>query len=219
MANLNKREAYSKSLYIAIVVLIILFIADFIYGRYNDKLIANRVYDQLVTIDRQLDNLQDSAQQIVAQKNTNSQIIDVVKGLTKDNFVDNKQTLLISVAKLDYNPAVKAKLESEIAAANKTNVKLQLKQINMTLRELKYQHNLEVKAFNSQIEQVTSQVASVKTEIMKIHGENMQRLELAKLDFITRKLTKTAHEIHQAFYTSLIDEVLDTAFKDGTESK
>lgn len=223
---MKNNSGMSRGLGLLIVLFgIAIFSAYYYYSMEHDKQLANQVYDQMLTVDSQLDTLKESAQIIIAHKTLNDQIISTVKQITPDNYLANQSQLGSLVNQIDYNPVTKAKFESAITLLNSVStnpkeIKRNLKLLNIAARELKYQHNQEVTAFNQQIAAITSQVGEIKTEISHIHGDKLQKLELAKLNFISKKLKETAHSLAAAFYTSLVDDVLDTVVADsGAESK
>lgn len=206
------------------LLIVLLFIAAFgvyyYYSGQQDKRLADQVYNQMLTIDGQLDSLKESAQIIISHKSLDDQIISTVKQIAPDTYIANEGQLTSLVSQIDYNPVTKAKFESAITllnsvSSNPKEIKRNLKLLSIAARELKYQHNQEVTAFNQQITSITSQVNDIKTAISHIHGDKLQKLELAKLSFISKKLGETAHSLSSAFYKSLIGDVIDTAVVDA----
>ena len=206
------------------LLIVLLFIAAFgvyyYYSGQQDKRLADQVYNQMLTIDGQLDSLKESAQTIIAHKSLDDQIISTVKQIAPDTYMVNQGQLSSLVSQIDYNPVTKAKFESAITFLNSVSnnpkeLKRNLKLLKIAARELKYQHNQEVTAFNQQIASITSQVNNIKTEISHIHGDRLQKLELAKLSFISKKLGETAHSLSSAFYKNLIGDIIDTAVVDS----
>lgn len=218
---MKSNSGMSRGLGLLIVLFgVAIFGAYYYYSQEHDKQLANQVYNQMLTIDGQLDSLKESAQTIIAHKSLNDQIISTVKQIAPDTYMANQGQLSSLVSQIDYNPATKAKFESAITllnsvSSNPKEIKRNLKLLSIVARELKYQHNQEVTAFNQQITSITSQVNDIKTEISHIHGDKLQQLELAKLSFISKKLKETAHSLAAAFYTSLVGDVLDTAVIDA----
>lgn len=212
-------------------LLVVLVIVVFLYGAYyyytskEDKTLADQVYNQLLVIDGQLDNLNLTAESISSQKKLNDQIVTEVNQITPNNFSSEKPNLEQLINQINYNPQTAQKFESAITLLGSFNnnpkeLKRNLKLLKLAVRELKYQHNQEITRFNQQISVITTQIASIKDEISHIHTDRLQELELAKLKYISKKLSETAHSLQAAFYTNLVDDVLDTVIEDaGAESK
>jgi hypothetical protein len=205
---------------LVVLLLIAAFGVYYYYSGQQDKRLADQVYNQMLTIDGQLDSLKESAQIIIAHKTLNDQIINIVKQIAPDTYMAYQGQLSSLVSQIDYNPVTRAKFESAITLLNSVStnpkqIKRNRKLLNVAARELKYQHNQEVTAFNQQIASITSQVSDIRTEISHIHGDKLQKLELAKLNFISKKLKETAHSLASAFYASLVDDVLDTVVADS----
>lgn len=186
----------------------------FFYMHERDHQIADKVYQQLLSIDIQLDQLQESATAIKAEKDTNSELIKSIKALTKDNIETNKASVITMIDKVSYNDGVKAQLLSLITATTDQNFKIQRKLIIRQLRELKYQYNLEVQQFNNKIDQITTQVGQLKDQVAKIKSDDLQDLESAKLKFIVNKLKTTINDMHESIVTEIVDDVIDKSESD-----
>ena len=159
----------------------------------------------MVVMDQQLDQLQESANMISSQKSSNDKLIGALKALTKDNFMASKADVIQLVKQLDYAPQIESSLLNSLNAASPSNYALQSKNITAQIRLLKYQHDLSITQFNQQISTLSTQVTTIKNQINSISNDSLHDLELAKLQFISHKLTKTMHLLKE----SLLQEVLD----------
>ena len=198
----------------SIILLIAAVAIYFFYMHERDHRIADKVYQQLLSIDIQLDQLQESATVIKAEKETNSDLAQSIKALTKDNIETKKASVIATINKVSYNDDVKAQLLSLITATTSQNFKVQRKLIIKQLRELKYQYSLEVQQFNNKIDQITAQVAQLKDQVAKIKSDDLQDLESAKLKFIVKKLKTTISDMHESLVTEIVDDVIDKAESD-----
>lgn len=216
--NVFIRNSKGISLFAIIILIIALVLVHFYYERQKDELIANQVYHKLSIIDVELNQLQQLAQELIAQKKVNMQVIEAVKELNKENLLDNKAKLAVVVAKIDYDEEAKAEFESEIRGINTLNTKLQLRLIKKTTRELKYRYNLEINDFDKQIGEITAQTVNIKKQIMQIKGDDLRQLELAKLKFIQRKLKMTGHMLHKGFLEIILKNVIDKKAEKKSES-
>lgn len=197
------------------IILIIAAIAVyFFYMHERDHRIADKIYQQLLSIDIQLDQLQESATAIKTEKETNSELIKSVKALTKDNIETNKASAIAIINKINYNDEVKAQLLSLMTTTTGQNFKVQRKLIIKQLRELKYQHDIDAQQFNNKIDQITAQVSQIKDQVSKIKSDDLQDLETAKLKFIAKKLKNTINDMHESLVTEIVDDVIDKAESD-----
>ncbi|RTL13338.1 MAG: hypothetical protein EKK54_01035 [Neisseriaceae bacterium] len=197
------------------IILIIAAIAVyFFYMHERDHRIADKIYQQLLSIDIQLDQLQESATAIKTEKETNSELIKSVKALTKDNIETNKASVIAIINKINYNDEVKAQLLSLMTTTTGQNFKVQRKLIIKQLRELKYQHDIDAQQFNNKIDQITAQVSQIKDQVSKIKSDDLQDLETAKLKFIAKKLKNTINDMHESLVTEIVDDVIDKAESD-----
>lgn len=188
-----------------IVLIVILVVGYMVYSHEHSQSVAKQVYQEMVVIDQQLDQLQESANVIIAQHSTNMQLVTALKGLTKDNFVANRAHVIQLTKQLNYVPQVESNLLSVLNSANPSNYIKAHKDISAQLRVLKYQHNLAITQFNQQISSLTTQVAAIKSQIGSISSDSLHGLELAKLRFISHKLAKTMSLLNE----SLVEEILD----------
>lgn len=197
------------------IILIIAAIAVyFFYMHERDHRIADKIYQQLLSIDIQLDQLQESATAIKTEKETNSELIKSVKALTKDNIETNKASVIAIINKINYNDEVKAQLLSLMTTTTSQNFNVQRKLIIKQLRELKYQHGVDAQQFNNKIDQITAQVSQIKDQVSKIKSDDLQDLETAKLKFIAKKLKNTINDMHESLVTEIVDDVIDKAESD-----
>ena len=207
-----------KSLFAGIALLLVcLGVAYYQHSYSHDKTQSAQIYQQLLVIDKQLDSLQESAALINHQKQVNLQIFSIAKNISKDTFMANKDALLTAVANATFIPLFQSKIESEIQATTNANLKLQLHLIKNTLHELKYSQNQQIEQFNQQIAQINSQLIQINQEIMQIKNTNLHDLELAKLKYISHKLSITAEQLNAAFYKQVVDDILDTLATDDAE--
>ena len=216
-ANSSSRQGFSL---LILFIFIVLYGAYYYYSGNQDKKLADQVYNELVVVDGQLDNLKIAAESIVAQKQLNDKVINEVNQVTPDNFHLERDNLNQLIQQINYNLATQQKFESTVAFLTSVEndpkeLKRNLKLLKIAARELKYQHNREVTGFNQQISVITNQVSMIKNQVSNIHTNKLQELELAKLKFISRKLAETAHSLNAAFYNDLVDDVLDTVIDDA----
>ena len=176
-----------------------------VYSHEHSKKVAQQVYQEMVVMDQQLDQLQESANMISSQKASNDKLIGALKALTKDNFMANKNDAIQLVKQLDYAPQIESSLLNSLNAASPSSYALQRKNITAQIRVLKYQHNLSITQFNQQISALSTQVTTIKNQINSISNDSLHDLELAKLQFISHKLAKTMHLLK----ASLVQEVLE----------
>lgn len=188
-----------------IVLIIILVIGYLIYGHEHSQSVAKQVYQEMVVIDQQLDQMQESANVIIAQHSTNVKLVTTLKGLTKDNFLANRANVIKLAQQLSYAPQVESNIINALNSANPSTYGAVHQNIAAQIRVLNYQHNLMITQFNQQIGSLTSQVANIKTQIGSISSDSLHGLELAKLRFISHKLAKTINLLNE----SLIQEILD----------
>lgn len=206
--NHNKSKSY---ILWSIIIIIGAIAAYFFYAHNQDRRIANSVYQQLLSIDNQLDNLQESATVLKTEKSINSAVIRDVNSLTKDNITTNKPALLKQIDNINYNDAVRSQLTSLLNAATGQNFKVQRKLIIQQLRLLKYQNAQDIQQFNNQISHITDQVTQIKDQVAKIKSDDLQDLESAKLKFIVKKLKTTISDMHESLVTEIVDDVIDKA--------
>lgn len=197
------------------IILIIAAIAVyFFYMHERDHRIADKIYQQLLSIDIQLDQLQESATVIKTEKETNSELIKSVKALTKDNVETNKASVIAIINEINYNDEVKTQLLSLMTTTTSQNFNVQRKLIIKQLRELKYQHGVDAQQFNNKVDQITAQVSQIKDQVAKIKSDDLQDLETAKLKFIAKKLKNTINDMHESLVTEIVDDVIDKAESD-----
>lgn len=207
----NKQSSSKNYILWSMLIVIGAIAAYFFYAHEQDRRIANSVYQQLLSIDSQLDNLQESAITIKTEKTTNTTVIQSIKSLTKDNIDANKTTILEQVKQITYNDAVKAQLTALLNSTSSQNFKTQHKLIIQQLRLLKYQNGMDVQQFNNQIGHITDQVSQLKDQVAKIKSDDLQDLESAKLKFIVKKLKNTINDMHESLVTEIVDDVIDKA--------
>jgi hypothetical protein len=206
MTTPNKYWTLAKSNPLKIITLIVaLIVVYLVYSHEHSKKVAQQVYQEMVVMDQQLDQLQESANMISSQKSSNDKLIGALKALTKDNFMASKADVIQLVKQLDYAPQIESSLLNSLNAASPSNYALQSKNITAQIRLLKYQHDLSITQFNQQISTLSTQVTTIKNQINSISNDSLHDLELAKLQFISHKLTKTMHLLKE----SLLQEVLD----------
>lgn len=186
-------------------LIIILVIGYLVYGHEHSQSVAKQVYQEMVVIDQQLDQMQESANVIIAQHSTNVKLVTTLKGLTKDNFLANRANVIKLAQQLSYAPQVESNIINALNSANPSTYGAVHQNIAAQIRVLNYQHNLMITQFNQQIGSLTSQVANIKTQIGSISSDSLHGLELAKLRFISHKLAKTMSLLNE----SLIQEILD----------
>ena len=194
-----------------IVLIVILVVGYLIYGHEHSQNIAKQVYQEMVVIDQQLDQMQESANVIIAQHSTNVQLVTTLKGLTKDNFSTNRAQVIKLVKQLNYTPQVESNILNALNLASPSTYAEVHKNISAQIRVLNYQHNLAITQFNQQISSLTTQVTAIKNQIGSISSDSLHGLELAKLRFISHKLAKTMSLLNE----SLVQEILD----DDTSAK
>lgn len=201
-------------------LIVIIIIGALVVGLYyvfsyeRDKYIANKVYQQMINLDTQMNKLQESAAAIKAEKTNDSMVINAVSSLTRDNFMDNRDHAISVVKELANHPDIESNLIAELSAMNSLpNFKINIKKAKTEIRILKYQHNQQVNEFNQQITDITQQVSEMKQQISRIKGTNLHNLELAKLHFISRKLAKTVSDLHDSIVQEILDDAVDNAQK------
>ena len=207
----NKQNKSQNYVLWSIIIVIGAIAAYFFYAHEQDRRIANRIYQQLLSIDSQLDSLQESATMIKTEKITNTAIIQSIKSLTKDNIDTNKTATLEQVKQITYNDVVKVQLTALLNSSSSQNFKTQRKLIIQQLRLLKYQNGMDVQQFNNQIVHITDQVSQLKDQVAKIKSDDLQDLESAKLKFIVKKLITTISDMHESLVTEIVDDVIDKA--------
>jgi hypothetical protein len=207
----NKQNKSQNYVLWSIIIVIGAIAAYFFYAHEQDRRIANRIYQQLLSIDSQLDSLQESATMIKTEKITNTAIIQSIKSLTKDNIDTNKTATLEQVKQITYNDVVKVQLTALLNSSSSQNFKTQRKLIIQQLRLLKYQNGMDVQQFNNQIVHITDQVSQLKDQVAKIKSDDLQDLESAKLKFIVKKLKTTISDMHESLVTEIVDDVIDKA--------
>jgi regulator of replication initiation timing len=207
----NKQNKSQNYVLWSIIIVIGAIAAYFFYAHEQDRRIANRIYQQLLSIDSQLDSLQESATMIKTEKITNTAIIQSIKSLTKDNIDTNKTATLEQVKQITYNDVVKVQLTALLNSSSSQNFKTQRKLIIQQLRLLKYQNGMDVQQFNNQIGHITDQVSQLKDQVAKIKSNDLQDLESAKLKFIVKKLKTTISDMHESLVTEIVDDVIDKA--------
>ena len=210
----NKQNKSKSYILWSIIIVIGAIAAYFFYAHEQDRRIANSVYQQLLSIDSQLDSLQESATVLKTEKTTNSAVIQGFKSLTKDNIATTKSTVQEQINNISYNDTVKSQLTSLLNTTSSQNFKIQRKLIIQQLRLLKYQNGQDIQQFNNQISHITDQVSQLKDQVAKIKSDDLQDLESAKLKFIVKKLKTTISDMHESLVTEIVDDVIDKAESD-----
>lgn len=206
MADSKNYVNYVKNNPLKVIGLIVILVIGYlIYGHEHSQSVAKQVYQEMVVIDQQLDQMQESANVIIVQHSTNIKLVTTLKGLTKDNFLANRANVTQLVKQLKYAPQVESSILNSLNSANPSTYGAVHKSISAQIRVLNYQHNLMITQFNQQISSLTAQVANIKTQISSISSDSLHGLELAKLRFISHKLAKTMSLLNE----SLIQEILD----------
>lgn len=199
-----------KILSILIIIVLILGIVGYkFYEREHDQHVAKDVYAQMVQIDKHLDALKESALELHHEQDINTQIINRFNGINKDNLLEQKDSFITAVKQLTYDNVSESKIITIMTSATPQTFKNDRRKLKEVLRELKYNHNQHVKLFNDQITQITNQVKDITSEVSSIDSDHLQRLELARLKFISNKLSQTVTELSGSLWDKLLDEVIE----------
>lgn len=194
---------------IVIAVLILSAVTYHFYNKERDQHIANRIYEQMIVIDNRLDLLKESAEELHKQQDMNTQVIHGFNDLTKENFDEQKSGFADLVKQLTYDEKVESQLLKSISQTNSKNFKVNRKILKDDLQLLKYDYAQNVSNFNKQIADITAQVKDLNAQIATINSDNIQRLELARLKFISNKLSKTMTELTGSFWDKILDDVVE----------
>lgn len=199
-----------KILSILIIIGLILGVVGYkFYEREHDQYVAKDVYAQMVQIDKHLDALKESALELHHEQDINTQIINHFNDINKDNLLEQKDSFITAVKQLTYDSTSESKLITLMKVSTPPTFKNDRRKLKEVLRELKYNHNQRVKSFNDQITQITNQVKDITSEVSSIDSDHLQRLELARLKFISNKLSQTVTELSGSLWDKLLDEVIE----------
>lgn len=199
-----------KILSILIIVALILGVVAYkFYEREHDQYIANNVYQKMVQIDKHLDALKESALELHHEQDINSQVINGFNVINKDNLLDERGVFITTVKQLTYDKVSESKILAIMTKTTPQTFKMDRHNLKEALREMKYNHNQRVKEFDSQITQITAQVKDLSSDISSIDSDHLQRLEVARLKFISSKLSQTVTELTGSFWDKLLDEVVE----------
>lgn len=208
-----------KKIILSIIVSVLAIVVGYhYYNKIHDQRTADKVYQQMLVIDSSLDQLKESATTLHQWKSVNAQVIHGFNNLNVANFDEQKSGFLELINQLKFDNQVESQLLAITRQTTAKNFKLQRKLIKSKLQALKYDYNQHVDGFNKQISDLTSQVQTLKTAIATITSDNLQDLELARLKFISHKMSHTVTELNGSFIDSILEDVVEKDHISDTDS-
>lgn len=194
---------------IVILAVCVLYAGYFYINRIHDRYIADEVYSKMVIMDNELTELQQEAKSLHVEKDTNTEVIQMFNTLDKNNFTSRKKYFINAIHQISYDKQVESGLLDIVNSTDDKSFKHNHAKIKAQLRWLKYNHDKKIVDFNNKIENITNEVKDLTVQVGKINSENLQDLELAKLGYISRKISKTIVELNGSFIDKIIDEVIE----------
>lgn len=187
----------------------LIFLAYHFYQHEHDSYIANHAYEEMVSLDKELNQLQQKANDLHKIKDANTQIINSFNSLTKENFDDDKTNFIALVKQAKYDIKTESALLNIINSTDSNTFKTNRHIIRQQLRVLKYDYAKGVDDFDNEIGDITKKVKDLNDNISNIDSSNVQDLELARLRFISHKLAATITDLNGSFVDRILDDVVE----------
>lgn len=185
-----------------------------------DDFIAKQIYSQMEKIDNKLDQLQTVAFTLKAEKESNIEVIHKFNELNKDNFAGLIPDFERKVQLLNYESSIQSQLLKIAESATKENYRQNRYEMKMLIKQVKVDYNQKIINFTDEISQLTLEVTDLNNSISSIHSERLRELEIARLKFLSDKISQTVTDLKGSFLEEVFDNVMSNdAIKEDDESK
>ncbi|MDD3265995.1 MAG: hypothetical protein PHC75_02295 [Burkholderiales bacterium] len=195
--------------FLFIIIAVFLYTVYFYANRMYDRHIGNNAYNQMIVMDQELTKLQQETNELHHEKSTNTAIIQEFNTLNKTNFDSRKVNFSKLISQLNYESEIESSLMAITMSTNNANFKSNRDKLKIQLRLLKYNYNKKVAVFNSKIDSITNEVKDLTADVSKIGSDSLQNLELARLKFISHKISRTVVDLNGSLVDKIIDDVIE----------
>ncbi len=203
-----------------IIFLLIVFGLYKILIHEYDEYMAKKIYTQMEQIDSKLNTLQSNAFVLRAEKESNVELIHQFNQFTVTNFVDIKPVFEDKAHDLAYESVISLQLITIAESTSKVNYKTNHNEMKRLLKQVKANYNQKIIDFTDQIGQLTQEVKELNQNISVINSDSLRELEVARLKFLSKKISETVVDLKGSVMEEVFDNVMenDVIKNDDSES-
>lgn len=195
--------------FLFVITVVFLYLVYFYANRMYDRHVANDAYNKMIIIDKELTILQKETNELHYEKATNTAIIQEFNTLNKTNFDSRKDKFTKLISKATYDLEIESSLIAMVTSTNNANFKNNRDKLKVQLRLLKFNYNKKVSVFNSKIDDITGKVKDLTAEVSNISSDSLQNLEVARLKFISHKISQTVVDLNGSLVDKILDDIVE----------